>query len=319
MTRVAEPIGIPASHRGNVDAQRNTSPRRRRSRRSGWWALFFLAPSGITLAIFSFAPMLVSLWTSLQKWNLIGPMQWAGLDNYAKVLTSPATGQALLNTLYFTIGYVPIVFVGGLGLALLMNSTIRGRGFFRSIYFLPVVTSWVVVALVWKWLLAPKNGVVNEILGALGLPQPGWWSDPFWAMPSVIMASAWKDLGFVMILFLAGLQAIPHTVLEAASIDGATRWQRFWRVSFPLLSPTSFLVVVLSLINGFQVFDQAYVMSYGTAATASTQTVVLQIYDLTFRYGRVGEATALSWLFFIVLILVTGLQFWGQRKWVHSE
>src|SRR5690606_8691850 len=128
-------------------------------------------------------------------------------------------------------------------------------------YFLPVVTSWVVVALVWQWLLNPANGLVNQVLGALHLPTPGWWTDPAWAMPSVILASAWKDLGFVMVILLAGLQAIPAELYEAARTDGASAWQQFRNVTLPLLSPASFFVVVISLINGFQVFDQVYVMT----------------------------------------------------------
>ena len=263
--------------------------------------------------------MLSSLWTSFHSWNLISPMEWVGIDNYVRVLRSPDTAQAFGNTLAFLVGYVPLVYIGGLGLALLMNRRLRGRAFFRSVYFLPVVTSWVVVALIWKWILSPGDGVVNSVLGALGLPQPGWWSDPVWAMPSIVLASGWKDLGFVMIIMLAGLQSVPTTVLEAASLDGAGAWKRFWRVTFPLISPTSVLAIILSMVAGFQVFDQAYVMSYGTAASGSTQTVVLQIYDLTFRYGRAGEGTALSWVFFVVILTVTLIQLAIQRRWSHEQ
>jgi multiple sugar transport system permease protein len=190
------------------------------------------------------------------------------------------------------------------------------NAFFRAAYFLPVVTSWVVVALVWKWLLTPGDGLVNHLLGAVGLGQPGWWTDPTWALPSVVLASAWKDLGFVMVILLAGLQAIPGDVLEAADVDGATGWRRFWFITLPLLSPSTFFVVVISLINGFQVFDQVFVMTGGGPA-GSSQVVVGQIYDLTFRYGRAGEASALSWLLFVVILLITALQIRGQKRWVH--
>lgn len=263
--------------------------------------------------------MLSSLWTSFHKWNLISPMKWTGVDNYVRVLSSPDTAQSFGNTLAFLVGYVPLVYFGGLGLALLMNRNFRGRAFFRSVYFLPVVTSWVVVALIWKWILSPGDGVVNLMLGAVGLPQPGWWSDPIWAMPSIVLASGWKDLGFIMVIMLAGLQAVPDTVLEAASLDGAGAWTRFWRVVFPLISPTSVLAIILSMVTGFQVFDQAYIMSYGTAASGATQTVVLQIYDLTFRYGRAGEGTALSWVFFAVILVVTLVQLAIQRRWAYEQ
>ena len=197
----------------------------------------------------------------------------------------------------------------------MLNQRFAGRSFFRAAYFLPVVTSWVVVALLWRWLLSPANGLVNHILGLIGIDGPGWWTDPAWAMPSVILASAWKDLGFVMIILLAGLQAIPGELYDAARVDGTSAWQRFRHVTLPLLSPSTFFVVVISLINGFQVFDQVYVMTGGGPA-GSTEVVVQQIYDLTFRYGRAGDASALSWLLFVVVLVVTIVQVRGQRRWV---
>lgn len=282
-----------------------------------FWVTFFLLPSAIPLVIFVFRPMISSLWISLHEWNLISDMKWVGLDNYAKLLTSPKTWDVLGNTLFYIAGYLPLVYFGGLGLAVLLNQAIRGRAFFRSAYFLPVVTSWVVVALVWQWLLNPSNGLVNQILGFFNLPQPGWWTDPTWAMPSVILASAWKDLGFVMVILLAGLQAIPKDILEAARVDGTNAWQRFWRITFPLLSPSTFFVLVISLINGFQVFDQVYMMT-GGGPSGSSQVFVGQIYDLTFRYGRAGEANALSWILFLLIMLVTAFQLVGQKKWVTN-
>jgi multiple sugar transport system permease protein len=286
----------------------------------GWkklgWALFFLLPSAIPLVAFTLVPMVSSLWVSLHQWNLISPMQWVGLDNYTNLLTDPMTRRVFLHTLIYVAGYLPLVYAGGLGLALVLNQRLKGRAFLRATYFLPVVTSWVVVALVWKWLLNPSNGLVNQVLGAVGLPTPGWWTDPHWALPAVILSSAWKDLGFVMVILLAGLQSIPTDIREAATVDGANAWQRFWRITLPLLSPSTFFVVVISLINGFQVFDQVYVMTGGGPA-GSSQVVVGQIYDLTFRYGRAGEASALSWILFAVILVITVVQIRGQRKWVH--
>lgn len=291
------------------------------NRQSAWrragWAAFFLAPSAIPLLAFTLAPMISSLWVSFHQWNLISPMQWVGLENYRNLLLDPTTRTVFLHTLAYCAGYLPLVFVGGLGLALALNGKLAGRSFFRAAYFLPVVTSWVVVALVWKWLLNPSNGLVNTMLGWIGVSGPGWWTDPNWALPAVILSSAWKDLGFVMVIMLAGLQAIPQDVLEAAWADGANAWQRFWKITLPLLSPSTFFVVVISLINGFQVFDQVYVMT-GGGPQGSSQVVVGQIYDLTFRYGRAGEASALSWILFAVILLITAVQIRGQRRWVHS-
>lgn len=288
----------------------------RRRRKNVGWVLFFLLPSAAPLMIFTIVPMVSSLWVSLHKWNLISPMQWIGVDNYRGLLTEPKTVEVFQHTLIYVVGYLPLVYVGGLALALALNKRLHGRSFLRATYFLPVVTSWVVVALVWKWMLNPSNGLVNQVLGTLGLPQPGWWTDPTWALPSVILSSAWKDLGFVMVILLAGLQAIPADLLAAAEVDGANAWQRFWRITLPLLSPSTFFVVVISLINGFQVFDQVFVMTAGGPA-GSSQVVVGQIYDLTFRYGRAGEASALSWILFVLILVFTAAQIRGQRRWVH--
>jgi len=295
---------------------RPTVRRSGRRWKNGLWVAVFLLPSAVPLVAFTLTPMVSSIWVSLHRWNLISPMEWVGLQNYTKLLGDPVTRRVFGHTLLYIVGYLPLVYVGGLTLAVLLNRALKGRSFFRAAYFLPVVTSWVVVALVWQWLLNPSNGLVNTVLGYLHLPQPGWWTDPAWAMPSVIIASAWKDLGFVMVILLAGLQAIPADVQEAAWVDGANAWQRFRHITLPLLSPSTFFVLVISLINGFQVFDQVYVMTGGGPAGAS-QVVVGQIYDLTFRYGRAGEASALSWLLFVVILLITALQLRGQRRWVN--
>jgi multiple sugar transport system permease protein len=288
---------------------------RQRLRLAGTVALFLL-PSAVPLVLFVLWPMAMSAWVSLHRWNLLTPMRWVGLDNYISLATSSDTWAAFGHTFYFVAGYLPLVYVGGLVLAVALNHLVRGRNLFRTVYFLPVVTSWVVVALTWRWLLNPSNGPVNQALEALGIPGPGWWSDPAWAMPSIILASAWKDLGFVTIILLAGLQAVPQELLDAARVDGTNAWQRFRHVTFPLLTPSTFFVVVISLINGFQVFDQVYVMT-GGGPSGATEVVVERIYDLTFRYGRAGEASALSWMLFALILAVTVVQNRAQKRWVH--
>lgn len=290
-----------------------------RSRRSRtvyvFTVLAFLLPSAIPLTLFVLGPMVAAAGLSLTKWNLLSPPKFVWFDNYAKLLGDPGTGEVFLHTLYYIAGYLPLVYVGGLFLALALNSRLKGRAFWRSIYFLPVVTSWIVVALVWRWLLNPSTGIVNTVLAAVGIDGPGWWTDPTWAMPSIILASAWKDLGFVMVILLAGLQAINPDLVDASRVDGAGWWRRLWSVTLPLLSPSTFFVVVISLINGFQVFDQVYAMT-GGGPGGSSQVVVQQIYDLTFRYGAAGEASALSWILFVVVLGVTVVQIIGQRRWV---
>lgn len=298
-------------------SQRSTSRLSRKQRlfNIGWVALFLL-PSAIPLLLFRVVPMIASAWISLHEWNMIGAMQWVGLDNYISLLSSAETWQILGHTLLYLIGYLPLVFFGGLLIAVALNRKLKARGLLRAAYFVPVVTSWVAVALVWQWLLNPSNGLVNHVLGILHLPQPGWWTDPAWAMPSVILASAWKDLGFVMVILLAGLQAIPQEIEEAAMVDGANAWRRFWSVTFPLLTPSIFFVLIISLINGFQVFDQVDVMTGGGPSGAS-QVVVGKIYDLSFRYGEAGMASALSWILFAIILGITAVQMHGQKKWVN--
>jgi multiple sugar transport system permease protein len=293
----------------------STVPVRRTRTRYALTVLAFLLPSAIPLTLFVLAPMIGAAWVSLLKWNLLAPPQFVGLANYAKLLHDPSTGQVFLHTLYYVVGYLPLVYVGGLALALALNTRLKGKNLLRGIYFLPVVTSWIVVALVWRWLLNPSTGVVNTVLAWFGIHGPGWWTDPNWAMPSIIIASAWKDLGFVMVILLAGLQNIDPDLLDAARVDGAGWWRRLFSVVLPLLSPSTFFVIVISLINGFQVFDQVYAMTGGGPGGAS-EVVVQQIYDLTFRYGQAGDASALSWMLFVVVLAVTVVQIIGQRRWV---
>lgn len=278
--------------------------------------LAFLLPSAVPLALFVIGPMLGAAWISLQEWNLISPATFVGFGNFATLLADPHTGDVFAHTLLYIVGYLPLVYFGGLGLALALNARLAGRSFLRGVYFLPVVTSWIAVALVWRWLLNPSNGIVNAGLALIGIDGPGWWTDPAWAMPSIILASAWKDLGFVMVILLAGLQSINPEMYDAATVDGAGWWRRLFSVTLPLLSPSTFFVIVISLINGFQVFDQVYAMT-GGGPNGASQVVVQQIYDLTFRYGAAGEASALSWMLFVVVLGVTVIQVIGQRKWVH--
>jgi len=278
-------------------------------------AALFLTPGLLPLVLFILGPMAASLVISLLRWDLLRPPQWRGLGNYALLLGDPDFHAAVAHTVFFIAGYLPLAFVGGLAIALALNQRIRGVSVFRTIYFLPVVTSWVVVAFMWKWLLNPQSGIVNYVLWLIGIHGPGWWTDPAWAMPSIILASAWKDLGFVMVILLAGLQAIPEDYYEAAAVDGAGRWDRFWHITLPLLSPASFFVVVISLINSFQVFDQIWVMT-GGGPVDSTSVIVVQIVKYAFSYGQVGYASAMSWVLFAGIFVITLLQLRLQRRWV---
>jgi multiple sugar transport system permease protein len=276
----------------------------------------FLLPALIPLIAFRLFPMLTSLAVSLTEWNLLRPPVFVGIENYVTVLTDPKFHKGLLNTLYYMAGYLPLVLVGAIAIAVLLNSKLRGAKLFRGIYFLPVVTSWVVVALLWKWLLSPQGGIVNFVLGLVGIEGPGWWTDPAWAMPAIIIASVWKDLGFNMLILLAGLQSIPEHLYEAATIDGATRWQKLRYVTLPLLTPSILFATILAMIGAFQVFDQVWVMTEGGPAGATT-VVMEQVVKNAFQYGLMGEASSMSWVLFAIILVFTVIQLRAQRLWVH--
>ena len=277
---------------------------------------FFLLPALLPLLIFRVLPMLASVGVSLTEWNLLRPPVLVGLDNYLGLLSDKNFHRALVNTLYYMVGYLPLVLGGALATAVLLNSKLKGSTFFRGVYFLPVVTSWVVVALLWKWLLSPEGGMVNYLLSLVGIDGPGWWTDRSWAMPSIILASAWKDLGFSMLILLAGLQNIPEHLYEAARIDGAGRWQRLRYITLPLLTPFIFFAMVLAMIGAFQVFDQVWIMTEGGPAGATT-VVMEQVVKNAFKYGLMGEASAMSWVLFAIILSFTVVQLRAQKRWVH--
>lgn len=277
-----------------------------------------LGPSLAGMFVFLMLPVASSFVLSFSSWDLIGEIQWIGLDNYIKALADPAVLGALRNTVTFIVGYLPATVLIALGLALLLNRRIKGRVAFRAIYFVPVVTSWVAVSLIWKWLLNPQYGLVNVALGWLGIKGPGWLFDPQWAMTGVILTSIWKDIGFVTVIYLAGLQDIPDHLYEAAALDGTTPWQRFWHITVPMLMPTTFFVTTISLISSFQVFDQVWVMTQGGPAGATSVMVEL-IYKNAFSYYQMGYASAISWVLFALIFAVTVAQNLLQKRLDRSD
>jgi multiple sugar transport system permease protein len=276
--------------------------------------LIFLAPSLLGFAIFSLAPIGASLALSFTQWDLLTTPQFVGLANFRQLLSDNEFWSALNHTVTFLLGYIPLVMVFGLLLAVTLNSQIPARSFFRAAYFLPVVTSWVAVALVWKWLLNPNYGLINNLLKVVGVQGPAWLFDPNWAMPAVILTSVWKDVGFVMTILLAGLQGIPREYYEAASIDGATGRQQLFHITIPLLMPALFFALTISLINSFQVFDQVYVMTNGGPAGATT-VLVERIVKYAFSFSRMGYASAMSWILFVFIFLTTIIFSRLQRRW----
>jgi multiple sugar transport system permease protein len=284
------------------------------------WVGFFLFPSLAGLLVFLIIPMLSSLALTFYEWDPLIPTRFTfvGLENYLTLIKDTDFWAALRHTLFFIGGYIPLVMVTGMGVALLMNQKLIGRTFFRGAFFMPVISAWVAVALMWTWIFNPQFGIVNYLLGLIGITGPPWLYDPNWAMPAIILTSVWKDIGFIMVLFLAGLQNIPHEYYEAAALDGATLWAKFRYITLPLLSPTVFFTLIISLINSFQVFDQVWIMTQGGPA-GSTSVLVEQIVNNSFRYGRMGYAATLSWVLFLMVFAVTIFQTRMQKNWVTYE
>lgn len=286
------------------------------SSRRAWMA--FVAPSLCFLVLFSIVPIATAAVMSFFDWDLITDARFVGLDNYRELADDDGFHASIRHTLVFIGGYVPLVMAAGLGLALLFNKRQRLSGLSRVVFFMPVVSAWVAVSLIWTWLLNPRFGVVNWILEGIGLDPPAWLYEKGWAMAAVIGVSVWKDAGFVMLLFLAGLQAIPDSYLEAARVDGAGRIAGFFLITLPLLTPTIFLVSIILLINSFQVFEQVWIMT-GGGPVGSTSVIVEQIVRNAFTFGRLGYAAAMSWVLFAMIFTVTLLQSRLQKRWAHYD
>jgi multiple sugar transport system permease protein len=302
-----------------------TRHRRPASRRGGGplagdgrWALAFLAPTLLGLAVLSAGPILATLAISLTKWDLLTAPKLVGLDNFLALLSDDRFLKALRNTFFYTIVSVPVGLVVALGLALALNTKVRGIAFIRTAYFLPVVTSTIAIALVWQWIYSADSGLLNQVLGIFGITSQKWLSDPTLAMPSIIAMSIWQGLGVNVIIFLAGLQAIPSDLLDAASVDGAGSWARLRNVTLPLLTPSVFFTGVLSLIGSFQVFDQIFVLAK-PRPTEATITVVYFIYENGFKFFKMGYASAASWILFLIVAVFSAVYFRSQNRWVHYQ
>ncbi len=278
----------------------------------------FLLPSLLGFIVFVFGATLASFVISFFDWDMLTPAKFVGLENYLNLLQSEPFYQVLKNTVFFVLGTVPARVVFGLFLALILVKKIPGRSFFRTAVFLPVAATTVAVAMIWRWIFNADFGLLNDFLYRIGITNlPQWLSDPHWSMVALIVFSVWKDIGFSTVLFMAGLQGIPDTLYEACEIDGASSWTKFWRITLPLLSPTTFFVVVINLIGSFQVFDQVYVLTGGGPANATT-TMVYYIYHYAFQRFQMAYACSAAWILFAIIFILTILQFKNQKKWAYD-
>ena len=281
--------------------------------------VWFVAPALTLIGLFFFLPVAASLLLSFTDFDIyalgrLDRLRFIGLENYRRLLNDPMFWTALKNTLYFVIVGGPLSVLASLGAALLVNHRLtRFQGVFRALLFLPVVTTLVAVAVVWRYLYHPRHGFLNYVLGWVGLPPIDWLGDPDWAMPAIILMAVWKNFGFNMVVFIAGLQSIPRRLYEAAEIDGADGWAQFRYITLPMLAPTFLFVTVITLIGYFQLFAEPYVMTQGGPAD-STLSVALLMFQEGFRWWNLGYAAAVAFVLFLIILAGTLIQAWLRRK-----
>lgn len=286
----------------------------------------FLIPSLIGLSVFYFAPMVISVLISLTDWNGLDRLlasgflskHYIGFENYKEILSSKEFWDVLGNTVEFIVLYIPLMLIVSLAVAAMLSRQRKGVSVFRVLYYIPVLTSWVAASLIWKSILSPQYGAMNNILSLFGITGPGWLFDEKWAMPSIVLVSVWKDMGFFGLILLSGIVGINKTYYEAAELDGANVIQRFFKITLPLLTPVIFYVLIVSLINSFQLFPQVMILTEG-GPNGATQVMMERIYKYGFKYYKMGYASAFSWMLFIIIMICTAIQMRGQKRWVNYD
>lgn len=292
-------------------------------RREWMWAYIFIAPMVLGTLIFGIIPILYSVGLSLMRWDGLGDKVFVGLNNFINLFQDDKFLYEIKNTLVYTIAVVPITLVLSLGVANLLNKGLKATGFFRVVYFLPNIVMPVAVAMVWRFLLNSKVGLVNIFLRAIHLPTPEWISDPNYIMVSLVMISVWSGVGYNAIIMLAGLQGISSSLYESARLDGAGDIQIFWKITVPLLSPTLFFLSTMSIMNSMRVFDVIYAFigkaDQGGPIVDASRTVVFGIYEKAFKFLNMGDASAEAVILFLMIGVVTIIQFKFQDRWVFYE
>jgi multiple sugar transport system permease protein len=280
-------------------------------------AYLYLLPVLIGLTVFTLGSVIASLYISFTQYDIGSTPHFVGLQNYREFLSADLFWQVVKNTVYYVVLYVPASMIVSLLLAILVEKRVRGIAFFRTVYFLPVVTSMVAAAIIWSWMYNSDVGLLNYLLSMIGIDGPKWLRDPHWALPAIAIMSIWKNAGYNMMIFLAGLTNIPADYYEASRLDGTSAWNRFRHITLPLLSPVTFFVLIVTTIGAFQVFEQTYVMTNGGPGV-STLTLSYYIWQTAFRFFNLGGASALGYILFLLVLAVTALQFLARRRWVFE-
>ncbi|WP_101847586.1 carbohydrate ABC transporter permease [Zhihengliuella sp. ISTPL4] len=320
MTVLAPRAVAPATGRAPEASPSGARRRRRTPGASPWWALVFLGPTALGLAVFYLWPTVRTLIISFTKSGPFGGSEWIGFENYVRLFQDPELLGALRNTAVYTV----IALIGiplAVAIAALLNTTgLKGRSAYRTLYFIPVVTMPAAIALVWRMIYNGDYGVLNAALGAVGVEGRSWLTDPNTALIAIAVVGIWAGLGTNIVIFLAGLQGIPDTIMEAADLDGAGPVRKFFSITIPLLSPSIFFVSVISVIGALQVFDLIYMMlGRSNPAMPNTRTVVYLFYEAGFLDNDRGYAAAVAFLLLLIILVLTIVQFRLQKKWVHYE
>jgi multiple sugar transport system permease protein len=288
-----------------------------RTRGQALWGYLLIAPMMLGFILFFLLALIASLVLSFTDWDVLSAPNWVGLSNYARLPDDPDFRTAMVHTAALTIPNVVLRLILSLAIALALNSQIRFRAFYRTIFFLPVLTMPVAVGTIWKWLFDPSFGPINIALGRFGLPQPEWLNHPETALIAVVIVLLWSGVGYDMVIYLAGLQGIPREYYEAAQIDGAGGWRQFRDITLPMLTPTTFFLMVVAIVGSLQVFDLVYVMTRVGSSTNRFPTIVYYIYEEGFQKFNMGYATTVAWVLLLIILVFTLLQFRLQRRWVH--
>jgi multiple sugar transport system permease protein len=289
----------------------------RKSDNRDYFAYLFLLPTIIIIFSFHVLPVLYSFILAFYNWDLISPAKFTGLRNFELLLHDKLFYQSLWNTLYYSAVSVPLNIIFALTIAMFLNQKIKGMDAYRVMYFIPVITSINAVSIVWKLIYHPQFGLLNRLLESVGIPGQRWLLDPRWAMLAIILMSVWKGPGYNIIIFLTGLKNIPSHLYEAATVDGANSWQKFRHITWPMLSPVTFFILIMSIIGSFQVFAQIYMMTPGGGPMNSTMTVVFYLYKVAFTDFHFGYAAAIAFELFIMIFTLTILQKLVIEKRVH--
>lgn len=301
-----------------------TTKKRKFMTEEGRWGLLLVSPYLVHFIVFVVGPLLASLYFSLSEYDMINPPEWVGLENYEKLFNEPLFYKSLWNTLYFAVLFVPAQTILALVLAVTLNQKLKGLKLFRMAHFIPVISSWTVIMYVADAIFNPRFGFANSFLVKLGFQPQSWFNDEHLVIPLLVLVAVWKGVGYIMIIYLAGLQSVPNDLYEAAEIDGAGTLKKFTSITIPLISPTTFLVLILSTISTFQAFEQIYVMTGGSADASAaggpnnaSLVLMLYLYREGFSFLHMGYASAIAWVLFMILFILTLLQLRIQKKWVH--